>query len=86
MPLTGKRGRPEEDGIVCNSHGIAEMSAKQQWVTGLMGLLMLVTILMMPTHTTGKTNESNRAGGLIAQASEVRTELPQEQVRDLAYN
>ena len=62
------------------------MSAKQQWVTGLMGLLMLGTILMMPAHTTGKTNESNRAGGWIAQAPEVGAELPQEQVRDLTYN
>ncbi len=62
------------------------MNATQQWVTGLMALLMLGTILAMPAQTAVKTSESNRAGGWIAQASEVGTELPQEQVRDLTYN
>ena len=62
------------------------MNAKQQWVTGFMALLMLGTILVMPAQTAVKTNESNRAGGLIVQASEVGAELPQEQVRDLTYH
>ena len=62
------------------------MNAKQQWVTGFMALLMLGTILVMPAQTAVETNESNRAGGLIVQASEVGAELPQEQVRDLTYH
>ena len=62
------------------------MNATQQWVTGLMALLMLGTILAMPAQTAVKTAESNRTGGWITPASQVGAELPQELVRDLTYN
>ena len=62
------------------------MSAKQQWVTAVMGLLMLGTIFAMPAHDPRKSHAALRHSGPVTVAPETRAELPADQVRDLTYN
>ena len=62
------------------------MNARQQWVTGVMALLMLGTIFVMPRHMPGKAGSVTRQSGAIVQGVEVRAELPADQVRDFTYN
>ena len=62
------------------------MSAKQQWVTAVMGLLMLGTIFAMPANDPRKLTGFSRHAGNVLAAPEIRAETPQEQVRDLTYN
>ena len=62
------------------------MSARQQWVTAVMGLLMLATIFAMPTNDPRRSQGLSRYAGTVSAAPEIRAETPQEQVRDLTYN
>jgi len=60
------------------------MSAKQQWVTAVMGLLMLGTIFAMPAPR--KDYPGVRHAGAVLATPETRAELPADQVRDFTYN
>ena len=60
------------------------MNARQQVVTALVSLLMLATFALMPSQPSKPMPELKRAG-TIAAAPANRTELPADQVRDLAY-
>ena len=62
------------------------MSAKQQMVTAVMGLLMLGTIFAMPAHDPRKAQASVRHTGSVLSTPEARAELPTDQVRDFTYN
>lgn len=62
------------------------MSARQQWVTAVMGLLMLATIFAMPANDPRRLQALARHAGAVVAAPENRAETPQEQVRDLTYN
>lgn len=62
------------------------MNARQQWVTAVMALLMLGTLLMMPTQPPRKAEGVQRQAGLIVPGSAIRAELAPEQVRDFTYN
>jgi hypothetical protein len=84
--LTGKARTPEQDGAVFNKVKGTAMSARQQWVTGLMGLIMLGTILAMPAHDRARSGSVVRQVGALVMAPENRTETPQDQVRDLSDN
>ncbi|MGZ5583407.1 MAG: hypothetical protein ACXWF2_09910 [Usitatibacter sp.] len=64
------------------------MNTKQQWATGLLAFLMLLTIVMMPSSFHGRATYSAselRQVGRVAVTPEVSAELPQDQVRDLTY-
>jgi hypothetical protein len=69
-----------------NAFRKAEMNARQQWITGVMALLMLGTIVMMPQQMSGKSGGVARQSGSIVQGAEIRAELPADQVRDFTYN
>ncbi|HET6265430.1 MAG TPA: hypothetical protein VFD95_11260 [Usitatibacter sp.] len=60
------------------------MNARQQVVTALVSLLMLATFALMPSQTSKPVPEVRRAGKISA-APANRSELPADQVRDLAY-
>lgn len=64
------------------------MNAKQQWATGLLAFLMLLTIVMMPSsfHSQATNSASElRQVGRVTVTPEVSAEIPQDQVRDLTY-
>ena len=62
------------------------MNARQQWVTAVMGMLMLATIFAMPAHDPRKSGSVLRQSGPVSVAPETRAELPADQVKDLTYN
>ena len=86
MALTGIRRREDEDGAVFRGPGKGDMNARQQWVTGVMAVLMLGTLLMMPTQPPRKAEGVQRRAGPIVPGPAVRAELAPEQVRDFTYD
>jgi hypothetical protein len=63
------------------------MNKAQQIATGVVAVLMVATILAMPTKfQAGATYASPIAhSGSLSGAVETSAELPQDQVRDLSY-
>jgi hypothetical protein len=60
------------------------MNATQTVVTGIMAILMLGTILMMPSGMPGRAAPLKRIG-VVAAPAQVRSELPPGEVKDLTY-
>jgi hypothetical protein len=61
------------------------MNARQQLVTAVMSLLMLATFVMMPAQPVKTGAPEIKRVGMVSAKAENRTELPADQVRDLAY-
>ncbi len=70
--VTGARGPGDQDGPVFQPHGNTDMSAKMQWVTGFIAILMLAAAFVVGSAADRKD----------AQASESRA---QEQSHDVRY-
>jgi hypothetical protein len=60
------------------------MNATQKWVTGMMAVLMLGTILAMPSQLSGHASAAKRVG-VVSAPAQASVELPQGEVRDLSY-
>lgn len=61
------------------------MNRTQQLATGLAAILMLGTIALMSPRSHSQATNGVVVAALTAVSSEVSSELPQDQVRDLTY-
>jgi hypothetical protein len=52
--ITGSRAGAADDGAIFQTHRRAQMTVKQQWLTTLMAVLMLATLLLMPSASPKK--------------------------------
>jgi hypothetical protein len=64
------------------------MNTKQQFATGFLALVIVVSVALMPVNAgvKGEAIQSARTSGMIVTAAVNTPELPQDQVRDLTYN
>ena len=64
------------------------MTTKQQLVTALLAVLIVVSVMAMPrvVEVPHHAPNANRVTGTVAAAPAVSVEISSEQVKDLTYN